>query len=61
LYLYVRKSSLERPDVRTFMQFYLDKVSGLVRKVGYVPMPEDEEAESKQRLEDALASVKPKA
>jgi phosphate transport system substrate-binding protein len=60
LYVYVRKSSLERPDVRTFVKFYIDMVGGLVRKVGYVPMPEDEEVESKQRLIDALEEVKEK-
>jgi phosphate transport system substrate-binding protein len=59
LYIYVRKSALERPEVRSFVKFYLDNVSGLVEKVGYVPMPEDEEAEAKQRLQEALDSVKP--
>jgi phosphate transport system substrate-binding protein len=57
LYIYIRRTSLERPDVRSFVKFYLDNVTGLVEKVGYVPMPENEEAESKQKLEEALAAV----
>jgi phosphate transport system substrate-binding protein len=57
LYIYVRKSALERPEVRNFVKFYLDNVTGLVEKVGYVPMPEDEKAEAKQRLDDALAAT----
>jgi phosphate transport system substrate-binding protein len=61
LYIYIRKSSLERPDVRTFVKFYLDRVSGMVEKVGYVPMPENEEAEAKQRLDEALAQTKEKS
>jgi phosphate transport system substrate-binding protein len=57
LYIYVRKSALERPEVRSFVKFYMDNVTGLVEKVGYVPMPEDEEAEAKQRLDEALAAT----
>jgi phosphate transport system substrate-binding protein len=61
LYIYVRKSSLERPEVRAFVKFYLDKVSSLVADVGYVPMPEDEETKAKETLQEALDSVKPAA
>ncbi len=57
LYIYVRKSALERPEVRSFVKFYLENVTGLVEKVGYVPMPEDEEAEAKQTLDEALAAT----
>jgi phosphate transport system substrate-binding protein len=57
LYIYVRKSALERPEVRNFLKFYLENVTGLVQKVGYVPMPEDEAAEAKQKLDEALAAT----
>ncbi len=40
LYIYVNKTSLERPEVRAFIEFYLQNATGLVREVGYVPLPD---------------------
>jgi phosphate transport system substrate-binding protein len=57
LFIYVRKSALERPEVRAFVEFYLENVSRLVEAVGYVPLPDDVLAKSKQTLKDALASA----
>jgi phosphate transport system substrate-binding protein len=61
LFLYVRKSSLERPEVRSFVEFYLEQVGGLVEEVGYVPVSEEVAAKSKKVLEDALKSLAPAA
>lgn len=60
LFIYVRKSSLERPEVRSFVEFYLAHVGNLVEVVGYVPLPDDVLAKSKQNLADALSSLAPK-
>lgn len=38
LYIYVRKSSLKRPDVQQFVRFYLDSIDELTKEVGYVPI-----------------------
>jgi phosphate transport system substrate-binding protein len=38
VFIYVKTASLNRPEVASFVQFYLDKGQGLVREVGYVPM-----------------------
>jgi phosphate transport system substrate-binding protein len=38
VFVYVKASSLSRPEVASFIQFYLDKGQALVREVGYVPM-----------------------
>jgi phosphate transport system substrate-binding protein len=53
LYIYVRKSSLARPEVKTFVEFYLAKVNSVVEVVGYVPVPEEVAAKNKQLLEEA--------
>jgi phosphate transport system substrate-binding protein len=59
LFLYVRKSSLPRPEVRDFVQFYLNHVNSVVAEVGYVPMPDEELAKTKQTLEQSQGSAKP--
>jgi phosphate transport system substrate-binding protein len=38
LYIYVRPDALERPEVRAFVEFYLDSAPTLVPEVGYVPL-----------------------
>jgi phosphate transport system substrate-binding protein len=38
LMIYVRKASLSRPEVRRFVEFYLEKAAELVSQVGYVPL-----------------------
>jgi len=39
LFIYVSTRSMERPEVRAFVDFYLDVAGDLVREVGYVPLP----------------------
>lgn len=41
LYIYVRTSELQRPDVREFVRFYLDHAAKLASDVGYVPVSAD--------------------
>lgn len=40
LYIYVNKKSLERPEVKEFLKFYMENARKLVKEIGYVPMPE---------------------
>ena len=37
LLIYVKTSSLERPEVKAFVEFYIDNGPDLVRSVGYIP------------------------
>jgi phosphate transport system substrate-binding protein len=60
LLIYVRRSSLERPEVRAFVQFYLDEVGRLVSDVGYVPLNDEAAEKNKQVLDDALHAAGPK-
>jgi phosphate transport system substrate-binding protein len=41
LFIYVNKKSSTRPEVREFVEFYLDEAADLVDEVGYVALPED--------------------
>jgi phosphate transport system substrate-binding protein len=59
LYLYVRTSSLARPEVRSFVEFYLDTVNQVAAEAGYVPVPDDVVQKSKQIFQDAVAALPP--
>lgn len=39
LFIYVNKASLQRPEVRRFVEFYLENAAELVPQTGYVAMP----------------------
>jgi phosphate transport system substrate-binding protein len=41
LFIYVAASKLGRPDVKRFVQFYLQEAPSLARETGYVPLPEE--------------------
>ena len=53
LYIYVRHSSLQRPEVVDFVNFYLANAGTLAIDVGYVPV--SDEVASKNQA--ALSSV----
>ena len=38
LYVYVAKTSIAKPQVKAFIDFYLDEVDALLPSVGYVPL-----------------------
>ena len=40
LFIYVRDTSAERPEMREFIQFYLGEGAELAKEVGYVPLPQ---------------------
>lgn len=44
LFLYVNNDSLSRPEVKTFLKFYLESAPALVKEVGYVALPADKYA-----------------
>ena len=41
LFIYVSSKAVERPEVRTFVEFFLTQGSELVGEVGFVPLPEE--------------------
>jgi phosphate transport system substrate-binding protein len=42
IFIYPKVKALDRPEVRSFVDFYLTKGSGLVREVGYIPLTDAE-------------------
>ncbi|AFY69689.1 phosphate ABC transporter substrate-binding protein, PhoT family [Thalassoporum mexicanum PCC 7367] len=52
LFVYVNKASLEKPEVKAFVDFYIENKSDLVREVGYVDMPEATVAKIKARVNE---------
>ena len=51
LFIYVSKASLEREEVRSFVEFYMENGSALTAEVGYVPL-------EAMRYQENLAAVR---
>lgn len=58
LFLYVNKAALKRPEVASFLTYYLNEGQDLVGEVGYVRLSEALIAETRKNLEDAIESGK---
>ena len=41
LFMYVKNSSLEKPEVKAFVNYFLTEGTKLVGEVGYVPLTDD--------------------
>ncbi len=50
IFIYVSTKSVARPEVRAFVDFYLAHAGGLVREVGYVPLPKNVYALAQKRF-----------
>lgn len=50
IFIYVNKASLQRPEVKDFVKFYLNEGPKLIPSVGYVPLPE-------KMYKDSLAKI----
>jgi phosphate transport system substrate-binding protein len=55
LYVYVAKKSIAKPQVKEFMDFYLEEVGALLQSVGYVALHADDLTASKQAWAAAAA------
>ena len=42
LFIYVKKASLARPEVKEFVRFYLETTPTIITDVGYTPAPEED-------------------
>jgi phosphate transport system substrate-binding protein len=57
LYLYVRTSALERPEVVKFLEYYLDQADELAPAVGYVAVTDEIARQSRETLDAAVKSA----
>lgn len=51
LFIYVNKASLQKPEVKGFVQFYLENAPDLVKSVFYVPFEADKYKESLAKIQ----------
>jgi len=50
LYIYVSKKEMERPEVKAFVDFYLENAGSLAGEVGFVPLQDEQYEEEKGKL-----------
>ena len=50
LFIYVNKAKLERPEVRAFVEFYLENAAELATEVGYVALTDAEYDEARNKI-----------
>lgn len=50
MFIYVSAKSLKRPEVKQFIDFYLEHGSDLAKEVGYINLPEEEYTQAKQNV-----------
>jgi phosphate transport system substrate-binding protein len=55
LFIYVKKTSIARPEVKAYVDFFLDNVASLVPSVGFVALHDDDLQASKQAWTTAKA------
>jgi phosphate transport system substrate-binding protein len=51
LFIYVNKKSAEKPEVKAFVEFYLNNVKALSTEVSYVPLPDGAYEMVRERFE----------
>ncbi|WP_448587796.1 PstS family phosphate ABC transporter substrate-binding protein [Thermocrinis sp.] len=51
LFIYVNTKSMEKPEVREFVDFYIKNAEKLSRQVGYIPLPSKAYPEVAKRVE----------
>ncbi len=50
IFIYVSAKSAKRPEVKQFVDFYLDQGGDLAKEVGYINLPAEEYAQAKQNF-----------
>jgi phosphate transport system substrate-binding protein len=65
LYIYVKKSSMSRPAVASFVKYYLENVDSIVKKAKYVAPTEEDKGKNKATLdgkaEESKSAAAPEA
>ena len=56
MYIYVAESALQRPEVRSFLQFYMNNAEELVPQTGYVPLDSSAYQQNLQQVQQLAGS-----
>jgi phosphate transport system substrate-binding protein len=59
LYIYVNSTAATRPEVQSFVAFYLDQAGTLAREVGYIAMTDAEYAAERKKFDEFTGGLKP--
>ncbi len=59
LFIYVNSEAGKRPEVQSFVHFYLDNMNALTEEVGFIPLSAEETANAKTVWNNFLASLTP--
>lgn len=57
LFIYVNGGTLDRPEVKRFVEFYLDNAGSLAREVGYIELPDTIFEAAKSRVVDRVSGT----
>lgn len=60
LYIYVNKAAIARPEVKAFLDFYMDNAGELANEVGYITLENELYSASKMHLKEAEEQAKAK-
>lgn len=58
LFIYVNSNSAKRPEVASFVKFYLENAGTLAKEVGYISLPAEKYQEQQTKWEEFLKTVK---
>lgn len=50
IFIYVSAKALKRPEVKQFVEFYLDNAAALAKEVGYIDLPAEAYAQARQNF-----------
>ena len=51
LFIYPSEQALKKPEVKAFIQYYLDNVNSAAETLGYVPLTEEQLTEAEEAAE----------
>jgi phosphate transport system substrate-binding protein len=57
IFIYVKVKSLEKNEVRNFVDFYIKNAPELSKEVGYIPLPDDVYKSSMEKFQKAVRSA----
>ncbi|MDH5542787.1 MAG: PstS family phosphate ABC transporter substrate-binding protein [Nitrospinota bacterium] len=55
IFIYISKKSSQKPEVKAFVNFYIENAGALAEEVGYVPLPETVYASGMKRFSNGIA------